>query len=421
MDNPYDYQKFLIIYVDDEEKSLKSFTRAFEGQFRILTATTAQEGLKLIEENVDEVGLILTDQRMPGEKGVWLLENARKLRPRTIRILVTAYSDMDAAVAAVNSGAIYKYITKPWNPPELEMTLKRALEFFMLQRERDQLLREKLSVLHNMMIRDRIVGLGLLAAGMSHHIRNALVAVKTFIDLTPVMLREEDLDLERLRNPDFWKEYYQLVQRQLDKIALMLKDLWTASDTPKFEFNDQVNLREIVSSVVLRLAGKLAEKDIHVENEVPDGLPQVAVDKPKIDRLFDLLLKDEIASLPPGSRVVISARPSVPMGDQTPSVDIELSDNGPGLPQEALRAIFDPFMVRADTPMEFGINLMASYLLVHHHGGRIEAKSNEGVGTTFQVRLPIDPNRNALIDQNQEFLEKVMLNEALWEKLLASA
>ena len=421
MDNPYDYQKFLIIYVDDEEKSLKSFTRAFEGQFRILTATTAQEGLKLIEENVDEVGLILTDQRMPGEKGVWLLENARKLRPRTIRILVTAYSDMDAAVAAVNSGAIYKYITKPWNPHELEMTLKRALEFFMLQRERDQLLREKLSVLHNMMIRDRIVGLGLLAAGMSHHIRNALVAVKTFIDLTPVMLREEDLDLERLRNPDFWKEYYQLVQRQLDKIALMLKDLWTASDTPKFEFNDQVNLREIVSSVVLRLAGKLAEKDIHVENEVPDGLPQVAVDKPKIDRLFDLLLKDEIASLPPGSRVVISARPSVPMGDQTPSVDIELSDNGPGLPQEALRAIFDPFMVRADTPMEFGINLMASYLLVHHHGGRIEAKSNEGVGTTFQVRLPIDPNRNALIDQNQEFLEKVMLNEALWEKLLASA
>lgn len=421
MDIPYDYQKFFIIYVDDEEKSLKSFTRAFGGQFRILTATSAQDGLRLVEEHADEVGLILTDQRMPGEKGVWLLEKARKLRPRTIRLLVTAYSDMEAAVAAVNSGAIYKYITKPWIPEELEMTLKHALQFFMLQRERDQLLREKLSVLHNMMIRDRIVGLGLLAAGMSHHIRNALVAVKTFIDLTPVMLREEDLDLERLRNPDFWKEYYQLVQRQIDKISLMLKDLWTASDTPKFEFNDSVNLREIVEAVVQRLAGKLAEKDIHVENEVPDALPQVAVDKPKIDRLFELLLKDEIASLPPGSRVVISARPSTPVGDQSPSVDIEVRDNGPGIPQEALRAIFDPFVVRADTPMEYGINLMASYLLVHHHGGRIEAKSNEGAGTTFQVRLPIDPNRNALIDQNQDFLEKVMLNESLWEKLLASA
>ena len=421
MDNLYDYRKFLVVYVDDEEKSLKNFCRAFEGQFRILTATNAQDGLKLIEEHADEIGLVLTDQRMPGEKGVWLLEKARKLRPRTIRLLVTAYSDLEAAIVAVNSGAIYKYVTKPWDPVELETTLKRGLEFFLLQRERDQLLREKLSVLHNMMIRDRIVGLGLLAAGMSHHIRNALVAVKTFIDLTPVMLREEDLDLERLRNPDFWKEYYELVQRQLDKITGMLKDLWTASDTPKFEFNDHVKLRDIVATAVERLGCNLVEKDIQVDNQISATLPEVAVDKPKIDRLFDLLLKDEIASLPPGSRVVFSARTSTPTGDQAPSIEVEVSDNGPGLPQEALRAIFDPFVVRADTPMEYGINLMASYLLVHHHGGRIEARSSDATGTTFKLRLPIDPNRTAVIDQNQEFLEKVMLNESLWEKLLATA
>ena len=116
----------------------------------------------------------MTDQRMPGEKGVWLLEKARQLRPRIIRILATAYADMDAAIAAVNTGAIYKYVTKPWDPPQLENTLKRGLEFFMVQRERDQLLKEKMSVLHNMMIADRIVSLGLLAAGLSHHIRNAL-------------------------------------------------------------------------------------------------------------------------------------------------------------------------------------------------------------------------------------------------------
>ena len=116
----------------------------------------------------------MTDQRMPGEKGVWLLEKARQLRPRMIRILATAYSDMEAAIAAVNTGAIYKYVTKPWDPPQLENTLKRGLEFFMVQHERDQLLREKMSVLHNMMIADRIVSLGLLAAGLSHHIRNSL-------------------------------------------------------------------------------------------------------------------------------------------------------------------------------------------------------------------------------------------------------
>src|SRR5437867_13022068 len=100
MQNLYDYKKYAILYVDDEEKSLKYFTRAFADQFRIFTAPTAQAGLNLLDEHKDEIGLLMTDQRMPGEKGVWLLEKARQLRPRIIRILATAYSDMAAAIAA---------------------------------------------------------------------------------------------------------------------------------------------------------------------------------------------------------------------------------------------------------------------------------------------------------------------------------
>src|SRR5437667_2345455 len=253
MQHLYDYKKHAILYVDDEEKSLKYFTRAFEDQFQILTASNATDGLRLLEEHKDEIGLLMTDQRMPGEKGVWLLEKARQLRPRIIRILATAYADMDAAIAAVNTGAIYKYVTKPWDPPLLENTIKRGLEFFMVQRERDQLLREKMSVLRNMMIADRIVSLGLLAAGLSHHIRNALVAVKTFLDLAPAKLEEEKIDLEGLRNPDFWKEYYQNVQNQIGRINNMLKDLWTASEQPAFAFGDQVQLRQVVGETLKQL------------------------------------------------------------------------------------------------------------------------------------------------------------------------
>src|SRR5438045_9262584 len=106
-------------------------------------------------------------------------------------IVATAFAYMDAAVAAVNSGAIYKYVTKPWDPPQLEATLKQGLEFFVVQRERDQLLREKMSVLHNMMIADRIVSLCLLAAGLSHHIRNSLGAVITCQVLAPTQLESD--------------------------------------------------------------------------------------------------------------------------------------------------------------------------------------------------------------------------------------
>src|ERR1035437_6627256 len=281
MQNLYDYKRFAVLYVDDEEKSLKYFTRAFEDQFRILTATNAQDGLKLLQEHQDEIGLLMTDQRMPGEKGVWLLEKARQLRPRIIRILATAYADMDAAIAAVNTGAIYTYVTKPWDPPQLENTLKRGLEFFMVQRERDQLLKEKMSVLHNMMVADRIVSLGLLAAGLSHHIRNSLVAVKTFLDLAPAKMEEERIDLESLRNPDFWKEYYHNVQGQIEKINNMLKDLWTVSEKPAFEFGDRVHLHEVVADTVMQLKEGFAAKKIRVETLTPASLPMLNVDRLK--------------------------------------------------------------------------------------------------------------------------------------------
>ncbi|MGN6644594.1 MAG: response regulator, partial [Verrucomicrobiota bacterium] len=306
MESFYDYKKSAILYVDDEEKSLKYFARAFEDQFRIFTATNAQDGLKLIEQHGEDIGVLMTDQRMPGEKGVWLLEKTRQQHPRIIRILATAYADMDAAIAAVNSGAIYKYVTKPWDPVQLEQTLKRSLEFFMVQHERDQLLREKMSVLHNMMIADRIVSLGLLAAGMSHHIRNSLVAVKTFLDLAPAKMAEEKMEVGGLRNPDFWKEYYQNVQGQIEKINNLLKDLWSASEKPAFEFSDEVSVREIIDGSIESLKAQFVAKKIEVRNEVTDALPRIKVDRPKFSRLFDLLLKDELASLPDGSTITLS-------------------------------------------------------------------------------------------------------------------
>ena len=418
MQPDYDHKQFAILYVDDEEKSLKNFTRAFSDEFRIFTAPSAQEGLKLLEQHKDEIGLLMTDQRMPGENGVWLLERARQLQPRIVRILATAYSDMDAAIAAVNTGAIYKYVSKPWDPPQLEQTLKRGLEFFLVQRERDQLLLEKMSVLHNMMIADRIVSLGLLAAGLSHHIRNALVAVKTFLDLAPTKMAEEKMDLNGLRNPEFWKEYYQNVQWQIERINNLLKDLWTASESPSFRFSDSVVLRDVVNTSVASLEAELAAKQIKLDNQIPDSLPNLNVDLPKFTRLFELLIKDEIASLPAGCCVTFKAQ--LHNHSARPEIEIEVSDNGPGLPQEALRVIFDPFVVRSDTPSEYGIHLMACFFIVYHHGGKIEARSEEGRGTTFTLRLPLHPERVPVQTGSQDFLQKALLNESLWEKLISS-
>src|SRR5579863_9614357 len=253
MDSLYDYRKFYVLYVDDEEKSLKYFRETFGEKFSILTAPNAEEGFRILKENQDKVAVLMTDQRMPGEKGIQLLEKARQLRPRVLRILVTAFSDLETAIESVNTGAIYKYVTKPWDIPQLEITLKRGIEFFIVQNERDQLLREKMSTLYNVMLTDRILSLGILATGLSHHIRNSMVAVKTFLDLAPKKLEEENLNLEQLRNPDFWKEYYKKVQSQMDKVAHLLSDLWESSERPLPDFPDKVKLQQVTAEAIGQL------------------------------------------------------------------------------------------------------------------------------------------------------------------------
>ena len=417
MENLYDYKKFAILYVDDEEKSLKAFERAFGDDFRVFTAANAQDGYKLLQQHADEIGLLLTDQRMPGESGVWLLERTRQLRPRILRILVTAYSDFDAAIEAVNSGAIYKYVSKPWDPPQFELTLRHALEFFMVQAERDQLLHDKLSVLCNMMIADRMVSLGLLAAGLSHHIRNSLVAVKTFLDLAPKKMDEERANLNGLRNPDFWKDYHQNVQSQIEKINSLLKDLWTAAENPATPFTDEVSLRPMIDEVLKSFHDQFTARRIEVENRIPDSLPALTVDKAKFRRLFELLLKEELAALPGGCRVSFTAE--LEKGGAKPEIVVQIADNGPGLLQDALRVVFDPFMVRDSVPSEYGIHLMACFFIVHHHGGSIDAKSQPGAGTTFTLRLQLHPERIAASPDETDFLQKALLNEEMWQKLTA--
>jgi two-component system, probable response regulator PhcQ len=417
MQSFYDYKKFAILYVDDEEKSLKYFARAFQDQFRVFTATNAQDGYALLEQHKDEIGILMTDQRMPGEKGVQLLERARQLRPKIIRIIATAYSDLDAAIDAVNTGAIYKYVHKPWEVATLELTLRRALEFFMVQRERDGLLKEKLSVLHNLMITDRVVSLGLLAAGLGHHIRNSLVAIRTFLDLAPEKLQEEQVDLEELRNPNFWRDFYGHVQNQLVRITELLTDLGLASNVKSTTFDDVVDLQQFVNEVLPSVRTRSADKAISIENNIPDGL-KLRVDKSKFSRFFELLLKDEAVNLPDGGKVEISAEQA---NDEAgnPVVKLTIKDNGPGLAADSVRSVFDPFFMRSDNPQEFGVNLMACFFIVYHHGGKIDVQSQPGEGATFLVTLPVNPSEKSLVQNDREFLPQMLSNEALWEKLLA--
>ncbi len=143
------------------------------------------------------------------------------------------------------------------------------------------------------------------------------------------------------------------------------------------------------------------------------------MDKAKFHRLFDLLIKDEIIYLSEGSEISISARNIRTGNEDGDKVEIEISDNGPGLPEDELSSLFDPFYLRSEDLEEFGINLMTCYFIVYHHGGKIEVESKEDRGTKFTLTFETQGKTEDPQEDEREFLSEVLMNEKMWEKMLA--
>lgn len=129
--------KVSILYLDDEEHNLHSFRATFRRHFNIYTTGSAREALRLLREN--DIPIVITDQRMPEMMGVQFLEAIIPEFPDTIRMILTGFSDVEAIIQAINTGRVYRYISKPWDEQELLMTLNAARDVVQLQRMNKQL------------------------------------------------------------------------------------------------------------------------------------------------------------------------------------------------------------------------------------------------------------------------------------------
>ncbi len=132
-----DLARYPILVVDDESDNLDAFRFNFKRVFQILTAGSGDEALALLAQH--DVAVIVSDQRMPKMTGLEFLRAARKIRPDAVGIILTAYTDQDVLIEAINLGQVYRYITKPWDSKEVKGVLTQALERFHLRHENGRL------------------------------------------------------------------------------------------------------------------------------------------------------------------------------------------------------------------------------------------------------------------------------------------
>ncbi len=380
------YKNYPVLFVDDEELALLTFKSQFRRNFTVYTANSGSAALELLREH-PEIAAIVTDQRMPGMTGTELLGRVQEVAPDMVRMLITAYSDMDAVIAAINVGNVYRYITKPYHDEDLRGAILQGIERYHLIRERDRLYAEKIETLKKVARSNRLTAIGTLAAGMAHEINNPLTAIITFFQMLPRKLEEPE------RDPQFWDHLYRLTIKETERIRTLVGQLLTFSRTAGQEdlVLREVEINKLVEEVVLFLTGEARKKEIEFELLLMPELPAVKADPEKIRQVLLNLILNAIQATA-GGTITIATNSSVDERGQ-PYLELVVADTGVGISEENLQKLFNPFFTTKEGEGT-GLGLMTCHHIIDQHRGAIDVRSEVGKGTSVIVQLPLDPSKH---------------------------
>lgn len=241
---------YAVLFVDDEDKALKYFSKAIADRFKVFTAEDVSAAEEILQEHHHEIAVVISDQRMPGRNGVDLLKKVRTQYPAMVRLLTTAYSDLNDAIEAINRGEIYRYIQKPWHVESLRAEVAGAVDYFLLRRERDLLLAEKLSARQRMTGIERISQL-VSFARLSDSLRNVDYGVRDFLDQLHTLPGAWESD--GLGRVDQWELTKWETKRSTDFVRSVLDRL--ATDSAASSFQDTLTTANLVD-LSRQLAGE---------------------------------------------------------------------------------------------------------------------------------------------------------------------
>jgi signal transduction histidine kinase len=371
------YRDSAILYVDDESANLTAFRYAFEDRFTILTATSVQEALTILGERA--VAVLLADQRMPSMTGAELCAVVRERHPDIVRIIVTAYTDMAGAVAAIERGQVSRYLIKPWREEAMVEVLRSAIEAHqlgVLTRDlQGRLLRTDLQT-------------GYVLGRVLHEL--ATPASSLLINLRWMADTLATLDV-RGAAPEVATTVAELREASQEAVTGMLElsrriDRFRQGEPRGSDASARTDVRRAVDAAVAIVNAEV-RKRARIATAVEPS-PPVAADATQVSQvLVNLIINASEAfaeSAPERNVVTVRARPG-----EGRRVLFEVEDNGVGIPPELLPRIFDPFVSTKGDGASRGFGLAVVRETVTQLGGEVHVESTLGQGTRFSVTLPI--------------------------------
>lgn len=352
---------YAVLFVDDEEKTRKYFMLGVQAVFPVLTAASVDEGIALLQSEGHRIGVLVTDQRMPEKNGVEILRYARENNPAVVRLLTTAYSDLEDAVSAVNSGEIVRYIRKPWQFEDLLQDIRQAMGYFHLSLERDRLLGEKLSIQRVDVLVQQVAAL-VEMGGTAWGSRGAMSAVRAFLE--DALSNGWLLPAEPGEHGQF--EQWGWINAGLQRNFALFKQLdWLRR--PDSDVATRVDADDLAALIMARGSWRSTEQPY-------SGVGGVTIDQAMFSRLVEQLIG--------------RADTPLPWLNGTLACTLDPLDGEAGM-RVTLQAAATVDLVALD--LYSALPLLSLYLVACHHGGRCHI---EHKAASIQMDLPTEPGES---------------------------
>lgn len=358
-----------VLAVDDEPQALKYLPGILGRPCRC--ACSAAEARRLLGEDPAGFAVVLCDQRMPGETGVEFLAWMRREHPGCVRILCTAYADITAAIAAVNDGAVFQFVLKPWQPESLRSLVGAAIAHFALQRDRDRLLRERLDLLQRQLAADRVRHLATAATALAGRLRRPLLALRAFLAHCPAIPAPdpEDRHLQ-------WGDLRELALHDCQRTLTALDRLIGIEAMPPARFGPLPDLDAMVATAI---AG---QPRLGCTIEAPGAWPPISGDAGLLARMFSILAERLADPAVAALRLSVGCQAARLRGGAA-GIRIRFRLDGGAWTDRHRDALFGR---DAAAP-----GLLLAYVIAFHHGGSLALPETGDAPPCLEVELPLDP------------------------------
>ena len=371
----------LVVYVDDEVPNRIVFQASFQDLFNVKVCESVEEALRVMHG--DTIAVVLADQRMPNATGVDLLTRVKDLYPDAIRVLVTAYTDQEPIVQAVNRVQIDRFIPKPWDNREMEALIAGAVDsYFMRLKVKD--------LEYSLISAQRAEVLGRLAAGLVHDMSSPLAAITA--------------NIERLR---YGEKFYQAVTERggfadpeekelvselpelardlelstgyLTQLVNGIREHWRPTGT-----DGEADPRAVVEFSKKLVLTRARNERVELKFITPD-VPKVRVGPSVLCQVITNLLVNSVQSFTPNAT---KRDVSLELTHEGDGVVIIVKDSGKGISPEVLARLGKEQLTTKLAGHGTGLGVMITRTIVEKAGGRFKLESTVGQGTTARVWLP---------------------------------